>query len=410
LGFYRHFSIPIPTFVDPFVKMVNATVSASSGTIKDGDPVTWFTFYSHREKREYYYEPISGTTTWVAPSSTQGVISHLPGSPQQASSSDLLTLYRHNVLPFITRPTIAVGMLLVNLLLLSVWRNPVSLETSQHQRILMAEGTSRQTLHFITPEREADYPSEFSEIHAIADASAKFDNVVALPVFEITGDAECPNVASSVESFMDETALSDEKDDVIHATGGLASVNESMNTGLNEFERNAPQSDLQGAESAQASLAVSVIGNALSNNEQDEQHQFSHVQRTVEHNGSVTADTVAPGDGNSVDAVRVRGELGTPLYVDTADDVSFLDGATSAAGNDTLTDAEVVLEKVLTSAITAGLTIEQEPLVPHQVVLRPLEEIVSASENEVKRDLCHHRMAKLLLPHCRKRKQAIASQ
>ena len=32
--------------------------------------VTWFTFYSHREQREYYYEPISGTTTWIAPSQT----------------------------------------------------------------------------------------------------------------------------------------------------------------------------------------------------------------------------------------------------------------------------------------------------------------------------------------------------
>jgi hypothetical protein len=392
--------------------MVNATtVSASSGTIKDGDPVTWFTFYSHREKREYYYEPISGTTTWVAPSSTQGVISLLPGSPQQESDSDLLNLYRHNVLPFITRPTIAVGMLLVNLLLLSVWRNPVSPETAQHQRILLAEETSRQaTLHFILPECEKDSPFVFSEINALADASAKFDTLDKTDtLFEITGVAECPNVANSVESFKDETTLREEKDNVIHAKGGVSSVNKSMNTGPappNEFEINAPQSDLQGAESVQASLAVSVIGNALSNNEHDEPHQRSHVLRTVEHTESVAADTVEPGDGNLADTVRVR-ELGTPLCVDT-DDASFLDGAACAAGNDAMTDAEVVLEKVLTNAIAAGLTIEQGPLVPHQVVLRPLEEIVSDSGNEEKRDVCYHRMAKLLLPYCRK--QATISQ
>lgn len=77
---------------------------------------TWFTFYSHREKREYYYEPISKTTTWVAP--IQGSISRLPGSPTESRGE---SLYRRTILPLITKPLVAISMFLLNLILLFVW-------------------------------------------------------------------------------------------------------------------------------------------------------------------------------------------------------------------------------------------------------------------------------------------------
>ena len=97
--------------------------------------ITWFTFYSHRAQREYYYEPISGTTTWIAPSQTTdeapSVISRLPGSPIQDTMANAAHMYQKQVLPIITKRPVAVFLLFCNILLFSaVWwmlRNGVTL-------------------------------------------------------------------------------------------------------------------------------------------------------------------------------------------------------------------------------------------------------------------------------------------
>jgi hypothetical protein len=90
--------------------------------------VTWFTFYSHRAQREYYYEPISGTTTWIAPSLTttsteegaECVISRLPGSPLESMQDAVKNgtrLYEKRVLPVITQRPVALLLLIGNMVL-----------------------------------------------------------------------------------------------------------------------------------------------------------------------------------------------------------------------------------------------------------------------------------------------------
>ena len=119
---------------------------APPNTDKDEDDSfvqTWFTFFSHREHREYYYDPVSGRTIWTAP--TEGVISRLPGSPAEESppprrrtaeeeeqhrlqATGRSTMFERSIIPIITKPPIAVAMFLLNLILLSIWlRNLVGL-------------------------------------------------------------------------------------------------------------------------------------------------------------------------------------------------------------------------------------------------------------------------------------------
>ena len=121
--------------------------------------VTWFTFYSHREQREYYYEPISGTTTWIAPSQTgydtddvkddhavdsneshvascssnaviTNIISRLPGSPIlhesiQNHMNHAITvsnqIHQNHILPIITKRPVAILLLLCNIGLFYMW-------------------------------------------------------------------------------------------------------------------------------------------------------------------------------------------------------------------------------------------------------------------------------------------------
>jgi hypothetical protein len=95
-----------------------------------GEPqvITWFTFFSHRAQREYYYEPISGTTTWIAPTTTSAeedhdcVISRLPGSPLEALRDAVVQgtqQYEQRVLPVITKRSVALCLLLGNMVLLA---------------------------------------------------------------------------------------------------------------------------------------------------------------------------------------------------------------------------------------------------------------------------------------------------
>lgn len=108
---------------------------------------TWFTFYSHRAQREYYYNPVSGVSSWQLPA--DGVISRLPGSPVQSTPSpqeskipdlDLVfplvprtrraldeqkkgndaKMSAHRLLQIITKPRVALAMLLANLVLLTI--------------------------------------------------------------------------------------------------------------------------------------------------------------------------------------------------------------------------------------------------------------------------------------------------
>ena len=128
------------------------------GNIQDPIVVTWFTFYSHREQREYYYEPVSGTTTWIAPSLTiydtnnhnddnatddtenqrhsssttmfKNIISRLPGSPQFQESvrqhvQNAITvsnrIHQNQIVPIITKRHVAILLLVCNIALLYVW-------------------------------------------------------------------------------------------------------------------------------------------------------------------------------------------------------------------------------------------------------------------------------------------------
>jgi len=106
---------------------------------------TWFTFYSHRAQREYYYNPASGVSSWQLPA--DGVISRLPGSPVQSPLSpqeskipnlDLLfplpthralgeenqgcgaKMSEHRLIPIITKPRVALALFLANLVLLTI--------------------------------------------------------------------------------------------------------------------------------------------------------------------------------------------------------------------------------------------------------------------------------------------------
>jgi hypothetical protein len=109
-------------------------------------PTTYFTFFSHRAQREYYYDPVSGVSSWQLP--PQGVVSRLPGSPVQCPPSpqkselpDLELLFplpvlvpptvgsaetihqevqNYGLLSIITKPKCAITLLLMNLILLVV--------------------------------------------------------------------------------------------------------------------------------------------------------------------------------------------------------------------------------------------------------------------------------------------------
>jgi len=115
----------------------NTSLDSDETSIPATGQTTWFTFFSHREQRPYYYDPVSGTSSWLRP--PDGAINRLPGSPPQSCASlprgstvtafNLdsdknvgrgRTTYERRILPIITRPSVALTMLILNIVLLCI--------------------------------------------------------------------------------------------------------------------------------------------------------------------------------------------------------------------------------------------------------------------------------------------------
>lgn len=360
----------------------------NSSMIEEEEPVTWFTFYSHREKREYYYEPISGTTTWIAPNRSDGFISNLPGSPVERSSG--MSFYRQTILPIITRPAIAIAMFLFNLLLLSVWLRP---STSQNLPVNPA------TLAYSSRTSPAFDDTKHTASNTLPTNLHSTDLIDILPEQEVHDEQ---HISDGIQS----NVLSNE----LGAVDGLLTtmpLDDEVN--IVEDETHAAVSDVAKSDPLPVVESESRI---TRNNSSTDEPPYHDIELNVASQQAATSNTITQyeNDGETVTHNAESSSLAklileqSRVHEESVDEAS--DGTCANIADEielTRKGRDILLDKVISEATFAGISIDvpEEAGLYHQVTIRSLDEVLTTGEPTNRWKGCNNPMARLLLPQCR---------